>query len=63
MVNGYREDKVANVRYNALKAIYEIKRNIKDKGFDDKARKIFNDMKADKDIDVAQIAIKYAAES
>jgi hypothetical protein len=28
------DDKVPNVRLNALKAVYEIKKNLKDKSFD-----------------------------
>lgn len=58
-----RDDKVPNIRYNALKAINEIKRNVKDKNFDEKAKKCFNDMSSDKDVDVAQLAQKFAKEA
>jgi len=57
-----REDKVANVRYTALKAVREICRNVKDKNFEEKAKKCFSDMAADKDIDVSQIACKFEKE-
>jgi len=55
-----REDKVANIRYNSLKALYEIKKNLKDKSFDEKAKKCFVDMKSDKDRDVSDIATKFS---
>jgi len=53
------DDKVPNVRYNALRAIKEIQKNLKDKNFDDKAKKCFKDLMTDKDIDVSQIASKF----
>jgi len=54
------DDKVANVRYNALRAIKEIQKNLKDnKAFDDKAKKCYKDLIADKDIDVSSIASKF----
>lgn len=54
------EDKVANVRYNTLRAIYEIKKHAKDKAFEDKAKKCFADLSSDKDSDVSFIAKKFA---
>lgn len=53
------DDKVPNVRLNALKAVHEIKRNLKDKSFEEKAKKCFSDCKDDKDMDVAAFAKKF----
>lgn len=56
------DDKVANVRYNTLRAIKEITKHVKDNAFLEKAKKCFQDCSKDKDLDVSSTAKKYAQE-
>lgn len=53
------DDKVPNVRYNAIKTIRELQKNVKDRNFDEKAKKVYKDLSSDKDRDVSQIATKF----